>query len=760
MHSVGADGALDSAQHANDKCRRLQEWLDVFLDATRAFAGAATDSQHLLQTLARRVAESIKDCCVVLLLSDDGLSLIPVATFDPDPETLHQLNDALLEPLALEAHPVTRAVIESGESLFLPRLDLARFRARTTPRSYDFMQRIGMHSLMLVPLRIHDRSIGQLVLARFRADSPAFDEHDLGLAQGLANHAALAIDNARSLVEARRETAERKRIAERLRFLADASGEFSAATLDLDRLLEVVARRLGECVGDMCSIRVITEDGQWLETDGATYHREPEQLSALRAVALLDRQRVGEGISGRVAATGQTLFAPRIEPSDFASSTGPEYQPFLDQLKVTSAITLPLICRGKLIGVANLFRSRPGHPYDDEDLRFVQDLAEHAALAIGNARCAQLMHDARAADSTLRSLLEVAPDAMVVVDRDGRVILINAETERLFGYAREELLGQTVELLLPERFRGAHPAHRKRYFSVPSVRAMGSGIDLWGRRKDGTEFPIEIALSPLETKDGIRVAGAIRELTQQKLAEEQLRRAKDIAEAASRELEAFSYAVAHDLRAPLRAISGYSTALVEDLGGNLDASARGYLDRICAGAVRMSLLIDALLGLARLARTELVRESVDLNELAHATIAQLRAGDPSRAVEFAVSEGLHALGHPRLLRSLLDNLLGNAWKFTGECKAARIELGQTPPEGGGAYFVRDNGAGFDMRYAGKLFAPFQRLHAVEAFPGTGIGLATVQRIVRLHGGEIRAEAEVGSGATFYFTLDATPREPR
>jgi light-regulated signal transduction histidine kinase (bacteriophytochrome) len=212
--------------------------------------------------------------------------------------------------------------------------------------------------------------------------------------------------------------------------------------------------------------------------------------------------------------------------------------------------------------------------------------------------------------------------------------------------------------------------------------------------------------------------------------------------------------VAHDLRAPLRAINGFSSALVEDWGDRLDAGAKQDLNRVAAAAHRMSEIIDALLALARLTRTEPRKEPVDLTSLAHAVLGELRANEPDRVVELVVAEGMLVQGDQQLLRVLLENVLGNAWKFTRKQPAARIELGVEQVERVPVFYVRDNGAGFNMALVEKLFAPFRRLHRDSDFEGTGIGLATVQRIVRRHGGWIWAESTEGQGATFRFTLSS------
>jgi two-component system NtrC family sensor kinase len=222
--------------------------------------------------------------------------------------------------------------------------------------------------------------------------------------------------------------------------------------------------------------------------------------------------------------------------------------------------------------------------------------------------------------------------------------------------------------------------------------------------------------------------------------------------AANAELEAFSYSVSHDLRAPLRAVDGFSVALVEDFGDRLEGQAREYVDEIRAATRRMGELIDDLLELSRLTRAHMARTEVDLTVLAHGVISRLRAADPNRNVDVVIADGLIAKGDARLLRVALENLLGNAWKFTSKREAGRIEVGSVPVEDGRAFFVRDNGAGFDPDYAGKMFGAFQRLHSSQDFEGTGIGLAIVHRIVRRHGGRIWAEGAVDRGATFFFTL--------
>jgi light-regulated signal transduction histidine kinase (bacteriophytochrome) len=223
---------------------------------------------------------------------------------------------------------------------------------------------------------------------------------------------------------------------------------------------------------------------------------------------------------------------------------------------------------------------------------------------------------------------------------------------------------------------------------------------------------------------------------------------------ANRELESFASSVSHDLRAPLRGIDGWTQAALEDCGPQLDDRGRTYLKRVRSETQRMAELIDGLLELSRVTRAPMKRETVDLTAMVQELEASLRAAQPERAVDFDVAPAMVAMGDAVLLRAVLQNLLGNAWKFTGKRPRARIEVGCTSEPGRTVYHVRDDGAGFDMRYAGKLFAPFQRLHSMEEFPGTGIGLATVQRIIHRHGGKVWAKAEVNQGATFYFTLTA------
>jgi light-regulated signal transduction histidine kinase (bacteriophytochrome) len=220
----------------------------------------------------------------------------------------------------------------------------------------------------------------------------------------------------------------------------------------------------------------------------------------------------------------------------------------------------------------------------------------------------------------------------------------------------------------------------------------------------------------------------------------------------NKELEAFSYSVSHDLRAPLRSIDGFSQVLLEDYADKLDESAQGYLGRIRAATQRMAELIDDLLLLSRVSRAELTREHLSLSELARAVADELKRREPDRRIAFSADEGLFAQADGRLMRVVLENLLGNAWKFTGKTDVARIGFGALEKDELEIFFVRDNGAGFDMAHAQKLFSAFQRLHSEAEFPGTGIGLATVARIVERHGGRIWAEGEVGKGATIYFTL--------
>lgn len=812
-----------AASHAREHAgrERLTKRLRVLAEVSRALADTTGSEDDVYQRIASELASALGDQCAVLLTEPDGERVVASAVEGRDADVLALTRELLARRLRIDEHPILEAVRVTGRPVLVPRVDLEALRDRTAPDLYAYGKRIGTHSVLAVPLTFRTERLGFLIFSRYRPESPPFDDDDVNLAVSLAEQASLAAANVRA------RAAERR-----------AQGRF-------ERL----------ATSGILGVAIITADGRVLETN-----------DALHAILGWSREEL---VSGAVP---------------WASVTPPEWQTQVE------AARFDLLATGVARIQPKAFLHRDGHRVpvlvgaallDGVDagnvILFVLDARSdprlHAAI--------QQLSEVRASETAFRSFLEAAPDAVLIVAADSKLVLVNSEAERLFGYPRGELIGETLEALIPERLRAGHAKVRDAYHARPEVRPMGPGRELRARRKDGTEIDVEISLGPVETPDGVVVAAVVRDVTDRRRADEarfrlaaiveasddaiigknldgevtswnegarrlfgwsasdmigasivriipddrrseeariladvqrgeslgletvrlhkdgtlihvsltcspirdasgrvvgaakvarditarraaesQLRIAKDAAEATNRELEAFSYSVAHDLRAPLRGTSEFARLLLDEYGASLGDEARDYIGEIVSNARRMGERIDALLALARVTRQPLRPAVVDLSALVDSAVTKWRKVDPDRRVELVVETGIEAPLDPALARALVDNLIENAWKFTSKTAAARIQFGEAPRdhEGARVFFVRDNGAGFDMAYAAKLFAPFQRLHSFEAYPGTGIGLATVQRIVRRHGGSISAEGAVGAGATFSFSIPAAHPE--
>lgn len=365
----------------------------------------------------------------------------------------------------------------------------------------------------------------------------------------------------------------------------------------------------------------------------------------------------------------------------------------------------------------------------------------------------------------LRNLFDAIPSLIFIVDADVRIFHLNSAAASVLGGRRSFLTRRAGEVLhcinsydVPEGC-GRGPTCRDCLIRR-SVGKAFRGEETYretakvAMRENGTvtEAYFMITVNSLDYKGEKFVLLVMEDISCLKKYEEELRRRSVELEAANVELEAFGYSVSHDLKAPLRRIKGFIDILREDYGGRLDDQGRDYLDRVDSASREMARLTDALLGLSRTVCGEMLSQTVDLSVLAEDIGKELRRAYPQCAADLSVAPGMYASGDRQLLRTALENLIGNAFKFTSGRSGAIVEFGMTEDKGLPEFFVRDNGVGFDMEYADRLFAPFQRLHSPEEFPGTGIGLATVQRIIHRHGGRIRAEGAVGKGATFYFTL--------
>ncbi len=381
------------------------------------------------------------------------------------------------------------------------------------------------------------------------------------------------------------------------------------------------------------------------------------------------------------------------------------------------------------------------------------------------------MRELKQSEVSLRKLSQVvehSPASVFITDATGNIEYVNPSFSEITGYTRNEAVGRNPGFLALD---STVPEPCRELSHVIASGREWHGV-LLSRKKNGEHYWGETHIMPLKDDQG-RITHLIamqEDITERKRAEEQLHlfnaeleqrvaeRTRQLT-TANKELEAFSYSVAHDLRSPLRGINGFAQLIEEGCHGCKKAAVMDHLGRIRRASARMGDLIDDLLNLVQVARTPLHRATADLSDMARYILAELAASEPARHVRYEVQDGLVVTGDPSLLNDVLANLLGNAWKFTARREDASIVFGSRMVNGETAFFVADNGAGVDMKYADRLFGVFQRLHGAKDYEGTGIGLATVQRIIHLHGGRIWAEGNIGKGATFYFVISSTSTSP-
>ena len=684
------------AARSREMLERLQVDREVLALSNRILrvSGRAGSTGELLERIVEICAQGLDTDLCFLLLHDPGRDDLVGVVQTGAPYREQGHYRLSLREVSLAVRVFRRGSIETVED------------AGNDPRVSPRMVRLfGIRSAIAAPLQVGQETIGVLIGTDTRR-SRSFGERERALIGALAREAATAVHTAR--LEERRRQAEAAR-----------------------REHQALAERLMSAVAEgVCGI----------DRAGRCTFANPA------ALALLGR----DGDDSIVGSDLHGLVHPGEDPG------------------APCPLALALQEGRAVEGDAAVFVRADGAPFDVEfRLRPVSEDGERAGAVLTfsdvtgrRAVEAALRHQ----HALVRRLLDATLDGYVLADLEGRIRDVNPAYCELLGYSRQELLEMSVFGLESE----LTPAQIRT--RVADFQAAGRArFETTHRSRSGAPIPVEVSITVIGESGGEPlVAAFVRDIRARRESERLMREhqrelERQVAErtselaAANRELEAFAYSVSHDLRAPLRAIDGFGHALVEDFGAALPAEARSYIERIRSASQRMGTLIDDLLSLSRIQRAPLVREEVDLAAIAREVAGHLAAREPGRQVRWEIPEELPAAADPGLVRIALENLLGNAWKYTRGRPEAVVRVGLRETDGERVFMVADNGPGFDPRYAGKIFEPFHRLHGHDEFEGTGIGLATVARVVARHGGRIWVEARPGEGATFLFTL-APPRK--
>lgn len=613
------------------------------------------------------------------------------------------------------------------------------------------LQAAGLGSALFVPLIHGGEILGCVLLGRASAQAPWHDG-EVALVRSVADLFATSIERQRIQVE----------MSGRLQY-ESLVGNIASSLLRtpanvLDQGIEAALQRIAAYLrADRAAVVLFSAEGRHFGIShemcapGAAPARETVQDLPLQAF-LPPAGSLGPLDTGIVSDVN-TL-------PDSADET----RRILALFGIGSALAVPLVMGSEVVGGIVIGRTAPGHNWDPRQVALLRACADIIITTIQRLRMEQAL---RESDEKFSRIFLAMPDAVAITEFDsGRIVEANPAFETSLGLSLSATIGRSPF----ELGFWKNAQERQRLIDDIERHGLVRNREMSIRRANGEPLNLLLSAVKIELRGRPYLCSVLRDVTAAKAAEEALRDAEAALrelnqelearvksrtaelESSLRELESFSYSVSHDLRSPLRGINGFATLLAEDYADRLDENGREYLNRISSATVRMGNLIDELLDLARIARVPMRKARIDLAGIARSIADELRDSEPMRNVDLVIGQPIPARADPGLMRIALTNLLGNAWKFTGGTRQPRIELGARIVDGEQQIFVRDNGAGFDMTNSQLLFRPFSRLHRPTEFPGTGIGLATVARIVQRHGGRVWAEGRVGEGAGFYFTL--------